>query len=67
MIRCDCCGKPHRLETLIPTRPDIRLGDPPPRQGGHVAFYCQAYLRRRARFARELEKAYHQAGRRRPA
>jgi len=67
MIRCDCCHKPHRLETLTPTRPEIRLGDPSPRQGGHVAFYCQAYLRRRARFARELEKAYHQASRRRPA
>jgi len=42
---CDCCGKQHRLETLAPARPDIRLGDPPPHQGGHVALYCQAYLR----------------------
>ena len=67
MNRCDCCGKTHRLETLVPTRPDVRLGDPSPRQGGHVAFYCQAYLRRRARFARELEagrKAYGRASRR---
>ena len=66
MRPCDCCGKQHRLETLTSMRPDIRLGDPPPRQGGHVALYCQAYLRRRARLARELaagRKAYGRASR----
>jgi len=61
MRRCDCCNKPHQLQSLMLAHPDIGLGDPPPQQGGHVALYCQAYLRRRARLARELEagrKAY---------
>jgi len=45
MRRCDCCNKPHQLQSLMLAHPDIGLGDPPPQQGGHVALYCQAYLR----------------------